>query len=374
LASADFKMTIERAQLLRALSHAQSIVQKRVTIPILSNVLIEADEGGGVRLLATDLDIQIREQLNATIVEQPGAVTVAAHMLHDIVRELPEGCQIELEASGSKLQIRAARARYTLPILPSTDFPILPEEGLTTSFAIPAATLKEMIDKTRFATSDGPARPQLCGIFLHAIEGSLVAASSDTHRVAKIVQPLPEGAAKMPGIIMPNRFTDELRRLIDEMNEPVLLTLDDRKLRADLGDVVLLGKLIEGQFPDYERVIPKNHERSIQVAPRAFEAACRRVSLVSSEKTRSVKLSLERDKMTVSVTSTENGAADEEVTAIYDGDPFEIGFNSKYLAENLKLIGGDTVELHPGNDPKDVVLITAPCEPKCTWVVMPMRV
>src|SRR4028119_16865 len=198
------KATIERATLLRSLGHVHSVVERRNTIPILSNVLLEAREDGSLRLMATDLDLQINDTVEAQV-QQPGAITVAAHTLFEIARKLPEGSQVELSAAEGKLQVNAGRARFNLATLPRDDFPVIAEGELPTRFELPAATLRQIIDKTRFAISTEETRYYLMGIFLHISDDQLKAAATDGHRLARVTVPKPDGAAGQPDDIVPRQ-------------------------------------------------------------------------------------------------------------------------------------------------------------------------
>ncbi|HVE01310.1 MAG TPA: DNA polymerase III subunit beta, partial [Sphingomicrobium sp.] len=207
------KATIERATLLKSLGHVQSVVERRNTIPILSNVLIEARDDGSLRLMATDLDLQVDESVPANV-DQAGATTVSAHTLFDIVRKLPEGSQVEIAASEGKMQIVAGRSRFNLSTLPRDDFPVIAEGELPTRFELPAATLRQIIEKTRFAISSEETRYYLMGIFLHVIDDQLRAAATDGHRLARITVPKPDGADGMPDVIIPRKAVAELYRLL----------------------------------------------------------------------------------------------------------------------------------------------------------------
>ena len=366
------KATIERATLLKALSHVQSVVERRNTIPILSNVLIEAAEDGGIRLMATDLDIQINETVAAQV-SQPGSTTVSAHTLFDIARKLPEGSQVELHASEGKMRVNAGRARFNLQTLPRDDFPVIAEGDLPTSFRLPAATLIQIIDKTRFAISTEETRYYLNGIFVHASGDVLKAAATDGHRLARVTVPLPEGAAGMPDVIIPRKCVGELRKLLDEVDGDVELTLSPTKIRFDLGTAVLTSKLIDGTFPDYNRVIPTANDKLLKLDPKSFAAGVDRVATIASEKTRAVKMALDRDKITLSVTSPENGTAAEEVPGDYSAAGFEIGFNARYRLDILGQIDGDTVEVHLA-DAAAPTLLRENDKAAALYVLMPMRV
>ena len=369
------KATIERATLLKGLGHVHSVVERRNTIPILSNVLIEAEEAGGIRLMATDLDLQINETVEANVTE-PGATTVPAHTLFDIVRKLPEGSQVELIAAEGRMQVNAGRARFTLSTLPRDDFPVIAEGDLPTQFELPAATLRQIIDKTRFAISTEETRYYLNGIYLHVSDEAqpvLKAAATDGHRLARVTVPRPEGAQGMPGVIIPRKCVAELRKLLDEVDGTVQASLSESKIRFGLGNAVLTSKLIDGTFPDYSRVIPTANDKLLKLDPRSLEEGVDRVSTIASERTRAVKLSLDRDRVTLSVTSPENGTASEEVSADYAADGVEIGFNARYLLDILGQIEGDTMEVHLA-DAAAPTLLRENDKAPALYVLMPMRV
>ena len=370
------KATIERATLLRCLSHVQSVVERRNTIPILSNVLIEAGSDGTIKLMATDLDLQINESV-AAAVDQPGATTVSAHTLFDIARKLPEGAQVELSAAEGRMSIVAGRARFSLATLPRDDFPVIAEGDLPTSFELPAETLKQIIDKTRFAISTEETRYYLNGIFWHVSdEGSqpvLKAAATDGHRLARVTVPRPDGADGMPGIIVPRKCIGELRKLLDEVDGSVQISLSASKIRFGLGSAILTSKLIDGTFPDYSRVIPTGNDKLLKIDPRSFEEGVDRVATIATEKTRAVKMTLDRDKITLSVTSPENGTAAEEVPGAFQGEGFDIGFNARYLLDILGQIDSETVELHLA-DAAAPTLIRENDRSPALYVLMPMRV
>src|SRR6195952_945512 len=366
------KATIERATLLKSLGHVQSVVERRNTIPILSNVLVEASEGGGLRLMATDLDLQINETVEANV-SQAGATTVSAHTLFDIARKLPEGSQVEIAASEGKMQILAGRARFNLSTLPRDDFPVIAEGDLPTRFELPAATLRQIIDKTRFAISTEETRYYLNGIFLHVVDDVMKAAATDGHRLARVTVARPDGAEGMPDIIIPRKCIGELRKLLDEVDGSVEVSLSATKIRFVLGHAVLVSKLIDGTFPDYSRVIPTGNDKILKIDPKSFMQGVDRVATIATEKTRAVKMALDRDKITLSVTSPENGTAAEEVPGEYSATGFEIGLNAKYLMDILAQIEGDSVEVHLA-DAAAPTLIRESEKAPALYVLMPMRV
>lgn len=366
------KATIERATLLKSLSHVQSVVERRNTIPILSNVLLDAREDGSLRLMATDLDLQVDETVPANV-SQSGATTVSAHTFFDIVRKLPEGSQVELTAADGKMQVVAGRARFNLSTLPRDDFPVIAEGELPTRFELPAATLRQIVDKTKFAISSEETRYYLMGIFLHVADDQLKAAATDGHRLARVTVAKPEGADGMPDVIVPKKCVLELRKLLDEVEGTVEVSLSSTKIRFVLGHAVLTSKLIDGSFPDYNRVIPTANDKLLKLDPASFKAGVDRVATIASEKTRAVKISLDRDRVTLSVTSPENGLATEELAADYSADGLEIGFNARYLLDILSEIDGDTVEVHLA-DAAAPTLLRENDKSSALYVLMPMRV
>lgn len=374
------KATIERATLLRCLSHVQSVVERRNTIPILSNVLIEANGSGAVRVMATDLDLQVVETMSASSVDQPGAITVSAHLLFDIARKLPEGSQVSLTTNDNRLEVKAGRSNFKLPTLPRDDFPVIVEGDLPTSFEIPARLLAELIDRTRFAISTEETRYYLNGIFLHVTdedEPLLKAAATDGHRLARFTIARPEGAAGMPDVIVPRKAVGELRKLLEEaLDSSVLIDLSASKIRFTLGGeggMVLTSKLIDGTFPDYSRVIPTANDKLLKVDPKLFFSGVDRVATIATEKTRAVKIGLDNDRVTLSVTSPDNGTAAEELAAEYRAEGMEIGFNANYLKDILGQIDAEMVELHLA-DAGAPTLIRENEASRALYVLMPMRV
>src|ERR1700674_2690407 len=371
------KVTVERAELLKSLSHVHRVVERRNTIPILANVLVRADTAK-LAFKATDLDLEVIETIAADVA--PGGVTtVPAHMFYEIVRKLPEGAQVVLESTGDRavLSIRAGRSRFTLQTLPESDFPDLAAGDMTHKFKLPAADLKRLIDKTQFAISTEETRYYLNGIYLHtagtAKAGTLRAVATDGHRLAQVELPLPSGGAGMPGIIVPRKTVGEVQRLIETGEGEVAIELSAGKIRFSIGDVVLTSKLIDGTFPDYARVIPANNDKSLVVDKKDFEAAVDRVSTVSSERGRAVKLSIPGGKLLLSVTNPDSGSANEELEVEYEADPIDIGFNSRYLLDIAAQIESEAAVLKLA-DPGSPTLIQDKEPHGALYVLMPMRV
>ena len=371
------KLTIERAALLRALGHVQSVVERRNTIPILSNVLLRA-EGTKLSLSATDMDIEMVASLVAQG-SKPGATTVPAHTLYDIIRKLRDGSQIELETTGEKglMTLRSGRSTFTLSCLPPEDYPLMAGGELAHNFLLSAGDLKRLIDRTRFAISTEETRYYLNGIYLHAAKSDQVdmlrAVATDGHRLARMEIPLPEGAAGMPGVIVPRKTVMELRKLLDEMQDDVSVSLSDTKIRFTFAETVLTSKLIDGTFPDYDRVIPSGNDRILEVDCKLFAEAVDRVSTISTEKSRAVKLAIERGSLTLSATSPENGTATEELEVRYSAQPLEIGFNSRYLLDIAEQIEGEGARFALA-DAASPTVVRDSADASALYVLMPMRV
>ncbi|NQZ47045.1 MAG: DNA polymerase III subunit beta, partial [Erythrobacter sp.] len=332
------------------------------------------------KVMATDLDLQVVETMSAASVETPGAVTVSAHLLFDIARKLPEGSQVSLETAENRMEVKAGRSRFKLPTLPRDDFPVIVEGDLPTSFEIPARTLAEMIDRTRFAISTEETRYYLNGIFLHVTdedEPVLKAAATDGHRLARFTLARPDGAAGMPDVIVPRKAVAELRKLLEEaIDGAVLVDLSASKVRFTLsgeGGVVLTSKLIDGTFPDYSRVIPTGNDKLLKVDPKLFFQGVDRVATIATEKTRAVKMGLDADRVTLSVTSPDNGNAAEELMGSYSSDSLEIGFNANYLKDILGQFDAEEIELHLA-DAGAPTLIREDEHSPALYVLMPMRV
>src|SRR5579864_8461811 len=375
------KLTIERAALLKALSHVQSVVERRTTIPILSNVLLRA-EAGRLALSATDMDLEIVERVAARV-ERDGVTTAPAHTLYDIVRKLREGAQVELETLGGRneLALRSGRSTFTLACLPPEDYPVMAAGDLPYHFVLSAAELRALIDRTRFAISTEETRYYLNGIYLHATKSNEVpvmrAVATDGHRLARVEMTAPEGAAGMPGIIIPRKAVLELRKLVEEGDEEVQIGLGETKVRCAVGTAALTSKLIDGTFPDYDRVIPAGNDKVLEVECKPFAEAVDRVSTISTERSRAVKLAVDRGNLVVSATSPENGSAVEELEVRYQSTPMEIGFNSRYLLDITDQIAGEYVQFQMADAGSPTILRDSAPEANgvsALYVLMPMRV
>jgi DNA polymerase-3 subunit beta len=371
------KVTLERAALLKSLGHVHRVVERRNTIPILSNVLIGAGDGA-LQLKATDLDLEIVEASPAEI-GAPGSITVPAHTLYDIVRKLPDGAQVSLEATGEagQLLVRSGRSRFALQTLPPSDFPDLAAGEFPHRFELKAADLKRLIEKTQFAISTEETRYYLNGIFVHTLEvegeARIRAVATDGHRLARVELPAPAGSSGMPGVILPRKTVGEILKLLEDAEASVTVELSPAKVRFTIGPVVMTSKLIDGTFPDYARVIPTGNDKRLVVERGDFQAAVDRVSTISSERGRAVKLSLSDGRLVLTVTNPDSGTATEEIEVDYDAEPLDIGFNSRYLLDIAAQLDGDTALLRLA-DPGSPTLVQDREGANALYVLMPMRV
>ncbi|MFN8926609.1 MAG: DNA polymerase III subunit beta [Rhodospirillales bacterium] len=374
------KLTIERAALLRSLGHVQRVVERRNTIPILSNVLLKA-KGDELALTATDMDLEIVETVAAEVA-RAGAATAPAHTLYDIVRKRPDGSQVEIDGGdGGMITLRSGRSQFKLGCLPVEDFPQMSGTDVSHSFTVAAGDLRTLIDRSRFAISTEETRYYLNGIYLHAAKartgGSdipvLRAVATDGHRLARVEMPLPAGAEGIPGVIVPRKTVGEIRNLIDEAASGIEVAMSETKIRFTLDGITLTSKLIDGTYPDYERVIPTGNDKILEVDAKAFAAAVDRVATISTEKSRAVKLSLDRGSVVLSATSPEAGSAQEEIEVSYDAGPLEIGFNSRYLLDITQQIEGDGARFAMA-DPASPTVVRDVADPSALYLLMPMRV
>jgi len=371
------RVTLEQSNLMKSLGHVHRVVERRNTIPILSNVLLRA-EGGSLHLKATDLDLEVFEKTPA-VVEQAGATTVPAYMLYEIVRKLPGGSEVMLsiDADSSTLKITSGRSNFTLQMLPVEDFPDISAGEFSHSFTMATGEIRKLIEHTQFAISTEETRYYLNGIFLHTVdedgETLLRAVATDGHRLARSQSTAPDGAAGMPGIIIPRKTVGEVQRLVEDPDAAVMVELSDSKIRMSVGETVLTSKLIDGTFPDYNRVIPTGNDKELLLDRETFAKAVDRVSTISSERGRAVKLQLSEGQMVLSVNNPDSGTAEEEISVGYSSDALDVGFNSRYLLDITNQLTGDEAKFML-SDPGSPTLIHDSNESGAIYVLMPMRV
>ena len=370
------KISIEKNLIYNSLSHVQSIVEKKNTIPVLSNILLEAKESSLI-LSATDMDISVTETINCSVIEQ-GSTTVPAHTLYDIVRKIPDGNEIEFIANdGKKFSVRSGKSKFSLSCLPKEDFPLIEIDKLNCEFSINSNVFLKIIEKTKFAMSNEETRYFLNGIYLHKkiINESdfLSLVATDGHRLAKIDLNYPNGLIDLPGIIIPKKTINELSKLLSDINEDVIINVDPNKIIFFIGKTTLISKLIDGNFPDYQRVIPQNNNKMLLADRQKFSEAVDRVSTITSEKSRAIKFRLLDNLINMTSTDSENGTATEDITVEYKGEEVEIGFNSKYILEMINQLDNDKL-IFEFNDTNSPLIIKESSNNDLLYVLMPMRV
>jgi DNA polymerase-3 subunit beta len=377
------KFSVDRAVLLKALTHVQSVVERRNTIPILANVMIEANSAGALKLTATDMEIAVVEDIVGVTVARAGRTTAPASTLYEIIRNLPEGARVEFDHGGGDgpLTLRSGRFNTSLAVLSVDDFPSMTEGRMPVQFSIAAGVLRDLIDRTRFAISTEETRYYLNGIYIHATESEgqpvLRAVATDGHRLARVELPLPEGAKAMPGVIIPRKTVNEIRKLAEEIRDEneIKVLLSDTKVQFALGTVTLTSKLIDGTFPEYERVIPRGNDKKLVVPRKDFADAVKRVAAISSEKSRPVKLSLGTNHLRVSAASPDQGEAQEDLEGddvAYTSGALEIGFQARYLADITDLVQDKLEFLF--SDGAAPTIVRDASRPEALFVLMPMRV
>jgi DNA polymerase-3 subunit beta len=371
------RVILERSNLLKSLNHVHRVVERRNTIPILSNVLLSAT-GASLEMKATDLDLEVTEATPAKV-ERAGATTVPAHLLYDIVRKLPEGAEVMLRSDedGNAMSVISGRSSFRLQCLPQSDFPQLSAGSFSHIFRLESAALKGLIDKTQFAISTEETRYYLNGIYLHVIDVAgklkLRAVATDGHRLARAELDAPAGSEGMPGIIIPRKTVSEMQKLLDDPDVAIATELSEAKIRFTIGSVVLTSKLIDGTFPDYQRVIPTGNDKTLIIDRQTFAQAVDRVSTISSERGRAVKLSIADGQITLAVNNPDSGSATEELPAEYSSDPIEIGFNAKYLLDVAAQLTGGSARFMLA-DAGSPTLIQDTADEHTLYVLMPMRV
>ncbi len=373
------KFKVDRAPLLRALSHVNGVAEKRNTIPILANVLLEHD-GETLRLTATDMEIAVVEEIPSTAT-RAGAVTIPAAVLFEIVRKLPDGAEIEFnqESAEEPLHLRAGRYATSLNVLPVDDFPAMVAGDLPHHFTIQAGELRTLIDRTRFAMSNEETRYYLNGIYLHVVleekKNYLRAVATDGHRLAKVDTEAPLGVKSMPGIIVPRKTVTEVRKLLDNDSADVEVALSETRIQFRIGSILLTSKLVDGTFPEYSRVIPQNNSRILRVSKQDLAAAVGRVAAISQERSRPIKLTVTKNHLTLSAISPDQGIAQEELdenSVTYNSDEVEIGFQARYLTDITDQIDAEAeFALADSSSP---TLIRDTEQPAVLYVLMPIRV
>jgi len=373
------KLTLSKLDFVKSLSFIQNIVESKSTIPVLTNVLLEAKQGR-LHLSGTDMDMTISDKIKIKNIEEEGTTCVPAHILYNVIKELSDDKPVNLsyDKNNKKLYVTSFKSKFTFSCLSKDDFPVLTTENYKISFLLKSSILKEMIDKTYFAISNEETRYYLNGIFLHTIKLNnkffLRSIATDGHRLAQCETIAPAAANNIFSTIIPKKLIFELRKLIDEVEDEIKIDLSERKIKFSFGETVLISKLIDGKFPDYEKVIPKDTKNSFSIDRKIFLESINRIATISSEKSKAIKLNLNRNKLTISANNLEEGGSGiEEIEINYNGPTLDIGFNAGYLKEIIHQFNGKEVTIL-FSDSTAPTIIKDIAKTETLYVLMPMRV
>ena len=362
------KFSAERENLLAALQSVIGVVERRQTMPILSNVLLSA-ESGKLSITATDLEVEL---VASTEIKSAAdsRVTVPGRKLLDICRSLPEGATLTFSQDGDKLTVKAGKSRFVLATLPATDFPVIDELAQQQSLELPQVDFKRLLDKTHFSMAQQDVRYYLNGMLLETDGKILRTVATDGHRLALCEMDLPSKATGQQ-VIIPRKGVLELQRLLGTEGD-VQITIGSNHVRAQIGDVRFTSKLIDGRFPEYSRVIPAASPKAIVADREMLRSALQRTSILANEKYRGIRLALKKNSMTLQAHNPEQEEAEEQVEVSYKGDELEVGFNVSYLLDALAAVDGNEVEIGV-TDGNSSCLVRAPGVSSARYVVMPMR-
>ena len=365
------KFTIRQEQLIQPLQMTGSIVERRHATPILSNILFRVTPQQ-LSITGTDLEVEMITHINLDNA-QPGETTLPARKMIDICRALPAETDIEIDVTGGRATIRSGKSRFTLSTLPSSEFPELNElaDNLL-EFSLPQKELKQLIDNTSFSMAQQDVRYFLNGICMEIGDGCLRTVATDGHRLAMCSLPFEQTITEEYQVIIPRKAIVELSRLLVEPESPVAIQIGKNYLKFTFSSLVFSVKLIDGQFPDYQRVIPINNQNKLIADRVELIQALKRASILSNEKYRSIRLNFTENTLRVFAHNQEQEEAEEEVQVQYQGDDLEIGFNVTYLLDALQAVSDQQVKILFG-DPNSSCLITCSDQAECSYVVMPMR-
>ncbi len=362
----------QRDQILKPLQSVTGIVERRHTLPILSNVLLETQDGE-VSFVATDLEIQITAKQRIEGKVENGSVTLSAKKLQDILRALPEESEVTLDHKDPRLTVRAGKSRFNLQTLPAKDFPKLAAAaGNATDIQLPQKTLRALLAQVQFAMAVQDIRYYLNGLLFSIDAEQLRAVATDGHRLAYAATQLQTGATKQD-VILPRKSVSELIKLLSDSDEPVKISIQANQVRFTFGGIEIISKVVDGKFPDYTKVIPTNYSKHLELDRLTLQQALQRAAILSNEKIRGVRLVLSKDNLAIICANNEQEEAQEELTVSYDSEPLDIGFNIAYLQDVLGYINSDSVRLSLG-DANSSALITFAKDEQFKYVVMPMRI
>ncbi len=364
------KLTLQREDLLKPLSQIIGVVERRQTLPVLGNVLFETGPGG-LRLTATDLEVELVAECPLEGLDE-AATTLPARKLHEICRALPEGSEVRIEVEGDRATVRSGRSRFTLATLPAEDFPRVEAFESADTFSLPAHALRELIERTHFAMAHQDVRYYLNGLLLEIRPDRLVAVATDGHRLALAETPLEGSAEEVVQVIVPRKGIQELLRLLDAGEQLVEVQLARNHIRVTAEGLQLTSKLIDGRFPDYRRVIPRDNDKILVADRAALRQSLGRTSILSNEKYRGIRLTLAPGSLKIQAHNPEQEEAEEELSVDFKGESLDIGFNVTYLIDALDAIEGEKVRIDL-SDPNSSCLIRDAAGESGEYVVMPMR-
>ena len=374
----EFK--INSTDLLKALSHIHGIVEVRHTLPILSNIILEAKDDKLI-LSSTNLDIYCSDKIKAEVLKS-GEVSVPAVTFFEIIKRLPSGSEVLMimEEGENEIRLTCGRSKFNLSTLKTDDFPIISDSDLSTNFVLSADELIRIIDKTKFAVSNEETRYYLNGIFLHKAERNSIqflrAVATDGHRLAQYDIPLPQGAEDITGIIIPKKTIYELRKVLDDANGDVSVSLNENKIKFSFNDLKIVSKVIDGTFPDYTKVIPQKNDKNFKTNNSDLKNAIDRVSAVAANeesKSKAIKFCIENNSLSLSVESQTKGSANEMIDVNYSGDKVDIGFNSKYIIDICNEVDGDEISISLSDSISPAIILDKTDE-NLFFVLMPMRI
>ncbi len=364
------KLTIQRETLLKPLQQVTGVVERRQTLPILGNVLLNAT-AKELKLTATDLEVELQAKAQLAVTE-PGDVTLPARKLLDICRTLPEGAEIDITVKQERATVRSGKSRFTLATMPASEFPVVDKIKSPHKFKAPQNELRQVIDSTAFSMAQQDVRYYLNGLMLEPDNGVLRAVATDGHRLAICETPMDVGATTGQQVIVPRKGIQELHRLLADDTDAVQVEIGTNHIRITTRELRFTSKLIDGRFPDYTRVIPKDASKSLVIDREVLRQALTRTSILSNEKYRGIRLDLSKNNLKIQAHNPEQEEAIDELEVTYDNDPLEIGFNVTYLLDVLSAVDSDAVEFLL-NDANSSALIHKPGIDDCRYVVMPMR-
>ena len=370
------EFSLNRDILLKSLNHTQGVVERKSTLQILSNVLIEASSSK-IKLTCTDMDIIFIEEINNVQVKKEGSTTTSASVLYEIVRKLNQNSSVNLTLiSENKLQLISEKSKFNLNCLPANDFPLTQEDISSNNAGIEANLFLKLLNKTKFAISNDETRHYLNGIYLHKTkilnQIFLTAVATDSHRLSLSNLPLKNDIEFNP-IILPKKAIMQLSSLLENSNENIKISNDKSKIKFQLKDSVLISKIIDGKFPDYNQVIPKKNEKILEVNHKEFIMSVDRVISVSSDKKEGVKMNLSENKMNLSVNNPNSGDGMEIINCKFNSKDMNISFNSKYLMDMASQIEADKI-IFKFNEPGSPVLAIDPIDKNSLFVLMPMKI